>query len=69
MDRQWLFSWFSDSTEVFLGDFFDDWAAGRMYGEDGWPWRAQIQEGRMVTDGLTPVDGCFNSSLPLYILS
>lgn len=31
--------------------------------------RVWINEGRLVTDGATSVDGCFNSSLPLYILS
>lgn len=28
-----------------------------------------INEGRLVTDGTTSVDGCFNFILPLYILS
>lgn len=29
--------------------------------------RVWINEGRLVTDGPTPVDGCFNSSPLLYI--
>lgn len=35
----------------------------------GWRGRVWINEGRLVTDGATSVDGCFNFSLPLYILS
>lgn len=43
-------------------------AAGRMDGEVGCWGRVWINEGRLVTDGATSVDGCFNFSLPLYFL-
>lgn len=42
---------------------------GRME-RGGGPASAWINEGRPLTDGVTPADGCFNySPPPLYILS
>lgn len=73
MDERRLFSWLYYSAAVlsffwFLMGKRRRWQEGRMEWTDdrGSFW---INEGHLVTDGVTPVDGCFNYSPPLYILS
>lgn len=67
MDGQWLFSWLFDCAAVSQAAFStggDVLAARRTAGWKGWMMggKVWINEGRLVTDGATPVDGCFNSA-------
>lgn len=72
--RRWMDSGSSAGASTALQFHGQRFQQGRHASsrEDGWRgWMlggVWINEGHLVTDGATSVDGCFNFSLPLYIL-